>query len=244
MKERINSIRKKNKYVMSKKSWRYLSGTITFIISILIMWFTVSAFLVKAIPSNSFINIVSGESMEPTLRSGQFMFASDEAVKRGDIIVSHFPQALLDIRPEKKSVTIIKRVIGLPGETVDIQEDGTVLVNNVEIDESYLTDEHKKLTYMEGKNNHVTLNSTQYFIMGDNRDDSYDSRYFGPVNIDDIAGVQSTAPTSQTGTKSIVIMIYLCVMMLVYKLIDIAVIEVFYKIVTKTNRGCKENVDE
>lgn len=171
--------------------------------------------------------------MDPTLHSGQFMFASDETVKRGDIVVSHFPQELIDISPEKKSTTIIKRVIGLPGETVYIQKDGTVLVNNVEIDESYLTDEHKKATYLEGKNYHVTLNSNQYFIMGDNRDNSYDSRYFGAVNIGDLGGVQSTGPTSQTWTKLLIILVYICFILLAYKLIDFVVVKAFYKIVSK-----------
>ena len=233
MKERIKSIKEDYNYVMSKKSWRFLSGMITLIISALFMFLTVSTVLVKVVPQNSFINIVSGESMDPTLHDGQFMFASDEAIKRGDIIVSRFPQELLDIKPEKESTTIIKRVIGLPGETVDIQKDGTVLVNNMKIDESYLTDEHKKATYLEGKNYHLTLNSNQYFIMGDNRDNSYDSRYFGAVNVGDIAGVQSTSPTSQTWTKSIYIVLYIFLIILAYKLIDFIVVEVFYKIISK-----------
>ena len=170
--------------------------------------------------------------MEPTLHNGQFMFTSDEAVKRGDIVVSRFPQELIEVSPEKKSTTIIKRVIGLPGETVDIQKDGTVLINNVALDESYLTDEHKKSTYLEGKNNHVELNSAQYFIMGDNRDNSYDSRYFGAVNIGDMYGVQSTDPTSQTWIKAIYTIIYICLFLLAYALIDFAVVKVFYKIVS------------
>ena len=233
MKERIKSLKKDYNYVMSKKSWRYLSGTIVLIFSVSFMLLTVSPVLVKAVPYNTFINIVSGESMEPTLRNGQFMFASDENIKRGDIVVSHFPKVVTDADPEKESTTIIKRVIGLPGETVDIGKDGTVLVNNVKIDESYLTDEHKKATYSEGKNNHVTLNSTQYFLMGDNRDNSYDSRYFGAVNVGDIAGVQSTDPTNQTWTKSIYIILYIGLIVLAYKFIDFAVVEAFYKIVSR-----------
>ena len=175
--------------------------------------------------------------MEPTLHNGQFMFTSDEAVKRGDIVVSRFPQELIEVSPEKKSTTIIKRVIGLPGETVDIQKDGTVLINNVALDESYLTDEHKKATYREGKNNHVTLNSSQYFIMGDNRDDSYDSRFFGAVNIGDLRGVQSTGPTSQTWTKSLIVLVYICLIILAYELIDFVVVKAFYKIISKNKSG-------
>ena len=233
MKKRIKSLKEDNNYVMSKKSWRFLSGTITLIFSVLFMFLTVSTVLVKAVPPYSFINIVSGTSMDPTLHDGQFMFATDESIKRGDIVVSHFPQELIDANPEKESTTVIKRVIGLPGETVDIQKDGTLFINNVKIDESYLTDEHKKSTYIEGKYYHVELNSNQYFIMGDNRDDSYDSRYFGAVNIGDIAGVQSTSPTNQTFIKSIYIILYILLIVLAYKLIDFVVVEVFYKTVSK-----------
>nr|WP_316622203.1 signal peptidase I [uncultured Ruminococcus sp.] len=237
MKKLIKSKKENYQYIKRKKSWCFLSGTITLIISALFMFLTVSTVLVKVVPHNSFINIVSGESMDPTLHDGQFMFASDEAVKRGDIVVSRFPQKLIEERPEEKSTTIIKRVIGLPGETVDIQKDGTVLINNVELDESYLTEEHKKSTYLEGKNNHVDLNSAQYFIMGDNRDNSYDSRYFGAVNIGDIRGVQSTGPTSQTWIKSIYVILYLCLILLAYELIDFAVVKVFYKIISKNKSG-------
>lgn len=200
MKKRIKSFKEDNNYVMSKKSWRFLSGTITLIFSVLFMFLTVSTVLVKAVPPYSFINIVSGTSMDPTLHDGQFMFATDESIKRGDIVVSHFPQELIDANPE---------------------------------DESYLTDEHKKSTYIEGKYYHVELNSNQYFIMGDNRDDSYDSRYFGAVNIGDIAGVQSTSPTNQTFIKSIYIILYILLIVLAYKLIDFVVVEVFYKTVSK-----------
>ena len=244
MKKLIKSKREDYKYIKTKKSWRFLSGAITIILSLLVLFLTVHTVLIKLVPSNSFINIVSGESMEPTLHNGQFMFTSDEAVKRGDIVVSRFPQELIEVSPEKKSTTIIKRVIGLPGETVDIQKDGTVLINNVALDESYLTEEHKKSTYLEGKNNHVELNSAQYFIMGDNRDNSYDSRYFGAVNIGDMYGVQSTGPTSQTWTKAIYTIIYICLILLAYALIDFAVVKVFYKIVSNKNRGCEENVVE
>ena len=227
MKKLIKSKKEDYQYIKRKKSWSFLSGAITIIIFGLFLYLTVHTVLLRFIPSYSFINIVSGESMEPTLNNGQFMFASDEAVKRGDIVVSNFPQKLIEERPEKESTTIIKRVIGLPGETVDIQKDGTVLINNVELDESYLTEEHKKSTYLEGKNNHVDLNSAQYFIMGDNRDNSYDSGYFGAVNIGDISGVQSTGPTSQTWIKVIYIILYICLIVLAYELIDFAVVKVF-----------------
>ena len=204
MKKLIKSKREDYKYIKTKKSWRFLSGAITIILSLLVLFLTVHTVLIKLVPSNSFINIVSGESMEPTLHNGQFMFTSDEAVKRGDIVVSRFPQELIE-----------------------------VLINNVALDESYLTDEHKKSTYLEGKNNHVELNSAQYFIMGDNRDNSYDSRYFGAVNIGDMYGVQSTGPTSQTWTKAIYTIIYICFILLAYALIDFAVVKVFYKIISK-----------
>ena len=76
-----------------------------------------------------------------------------------------------------------------------------------------------------------------HFIMGDNRDNSYDSRYFGAVNIGEISGVQSTGPTSQTWIKLIYVILYLCLIILAYELIDFAVVKVFYKIISKNKSG-------
>lgn len=89
---------------------------------------------------------------------------------RGDVIVFKFPK--------DESVNFVKRVIGLPGEKLKIQ-DNKIYINEVELVESYLPNESRNLTYEDL--NEITIPEDMYFVMGDNRSNSYDSRYWGFV---------------------------------------------------------------
>lgn len=117
--------------------------------------------------------IVDGASMDPTLVSGE-VAALNKIVytlgdpQRGDIAVVKYPGD-----PEHKRY--VKRVIGLPNETLKIA-DGAVFINNRKLREGYLpagVETDKDGNWQLGKND--------YFLMGDNRPNSNDSRYFGPV---------------------------------------------------------------
>ena len=116
--------------------------------------------------------------MEPTLVEGQqiwvnkLLYRVTGGPRRGDIIVF---QAWDQDKP------FIKRVIGLPGETVDVR-DGGVFVDEVPVDEPYL--EQPTL----GAEAPVTLGADEYFVLGDNRGNSGDSRYYGALPEDDIIG--------------------------------------------------------
>jgi signal peptidase I len=90
-------------------------------------------------------------------------------IERGDIVVFWFPK-----EPDK---SYVKRVIGLPGEWVEIRN-GRVLIDGVELNESYLDTEHNKtLPSFERKK----VEEHHFYVMGDNRDNSSDSRYWGLV---------------------------------------------------------------
>ena len=115
---------------------------------------------------------VDGASMDQTLEDGQILLLYKLAnVDYGDIVV---------LDEEKEGEIIIKRIIGMPGDTVSIK-DNTVYVNGEEVEEDYAYGETSD--YEE-----ITLDDDEYFILGDNRPISKDSRYFGPVKEDEIIG--------------------------------------------------------
>ncbi len=102
---------------------------------------------------------------------------------RGDIIVFRFP------KDEEKD--FIKRVIGIPGDTIEVKNK-RVLLNGVEQGEPYINHEKNNniLSAMPGRDNFgpVTVPENAYFVMGDNRDHSLDSRFWGFVDFSKIKG--------------------------------------------------------
>jgi signal peptidase I len=145
--------------------------------------------LVIVLPIRYFIFqpfIVSGESMSPNFENGDYLIVDEISYRlsspvRGDVIVFNFPR--------QTSERFIKRVIGLPGETVNITNGTVEIVNGgktITLDEKYLPKNLK--TYPDTK---ITLKADEYFVMGDNREYSYDSRAWGVVPRKDIIGKAS-----------------------------------------------------
>ncbi len=123
---------------------------------------------------NSFVitrDVVSGNSMYDTLNDGD-MFMVDllsyrfSSPKRFDVVV--FPS------PLEKNANIVKRIIGLPNETVSIDDEGNISVNGNVINDRYGTETINDPGLASGKG--ITLGSDEYFVLGDNRNDSLDSR--------------------------------------------------------------------
>ena len=124
--------------------------------------------------------VVEGTSMLPQLHDGERLLVNKLVyykiqsiswghIERGDIVVFWYPND-----PDK---SFVKRVIGLPGETVEVRS-GRVLVNGIELREAYLDTEHNlSLPSWPAKK----VDDHHYFVMGDNRDNSLDSRYWGLV---------------------------------------------------------------
>jgi len=116
---------------------------------------------------------VEGTSMYPLLSDQERIFINKfvyrfEPIERGDVIVFWYP---LD-----RSKSFIKRVVGLPGETIEIRM-GHVYINGEE-----LADQYVPAGYLDGSNSTSRrIPSDSYFVMGDHRDSSNDSRVFGPV---------------------------------------------------------------
>ena len=125
---------------------------------------------------------VSGISMEPGLTNGEHVIVIQSHgfynPHRGDVIVFHNPQ--------NSNEDLVKRVIGLPGDTIttDISH---LWVNNTLLNESaYVNAPPNTPLNPSASTWHIPPN--EYFVLGDNRPVSYDSRYFGPIPKDDIIG--------------------------------------------------------
>ena len=140
--------------------------------------------------NQSMVCYVVGDSMEPTLHSNQFVFAAGRSFSRGDIVTALLPEDAKVGACEDTKI-IIKRIVGVPGDNVTITNDG-VFINGELYNEPYLSEDAKTATFVLGGHyNSVTLSETQYFLIGDNRSNSYDSRYFGPVDRDALCAAQT-----------------------------------------------------
>lgn len=122
---------------------------------------------------------VSGDSMYPTLHDKDVLGVEKISLRKNDF--NHGDIVIFD-PGENRDKIYIKRVIGLPGDTVEIK-DGGVYVNGNHLNETYLDPN----IYTEGSVK-TTLDSTHIFVLGDNRSVSEDSRIIGPVPIKNIKG--------------------------------------------------------
>lgn len=165
--------------------------------------------------------VVSGLSMDPTLTDGQMVLVNKtpEGPENGDIIVSLLPEQGYLFTSNKEAQFIVKRVIAGPGETVDIAANDSITVNGVVIEEPYLTEAAKSETYVPNYQTHYELADNEYFVVGDNRGHSCDSRYFGVVKSDEITGVVNEN-TLNTGSMFISIAKYAIGIIVLYLLVE------------------------
>jgi len=122
---------------------------------------------------------VEGQSMEPNLHTDQRLVVEKVSYRfhgpqRFDVVVLRLPGQSQEL--------LIKRVIGLPGEMVEIKN-GHVYINGQELEEPFTTGETRS-----GRYTRLTVPPLHVFVLGDNRDHSNDSRSFGPVPIGNIVG--------------------------------------------------------
>lgn len=147
--------------------------------------FTLLAFVI-VIPVRLFIAqpfIVSGASMIPTFENGQYLIIDElsyrfEEPKRGDVVVLRYPR-----NPKE---FFIKRVIGLPTETLEIRNNTVSIIkadgDTMTLNEAYVANEGN------GSGMRITLKADEFFVMGDNRPESSDSRVWGPLPRENIIG--------------------------------------------------------
>lgn len=151
--------------------WLTIKEVVEVVAIALVTVFIIRGFLVQPF-------LVSGASMEPTFQDGNYLLIDELTYRfrepeRGEVVVFRYPR--------DPKVFYIKRIVGLPGEEVAVLG-GKVYVNGKELQEAYLAE-------VTGGSASVRLGESEYFVMGDNRSHSFDSRNWGPVTRDDIIGI-------------------------------------------------------
>lgn len=146
--------------------------TFRILIISLIIIFSIRAYVMQPF-------FVSGKSMEPNFYDGDYLIVDEvsyrfENPQRGDVIIFRYPKNLSEF--------FIKRIVGLPGETIEIR-DSRVIVYNSEHLEGMVIDENLYLpvTAMTAGNYFVELKNDEYYVLGDNRSYSSDSRVWGTL---------------------------------------------------------------
>lgn len=148
------------------------------VLVIIVIAFFVRFFLIQPF-------VVEGSSMEPNFHNGEYLMVDKvsyrltDGPKRGDVIVFHPPTA--------PNVNYIKRVIALPGEEIEIK-DGLIRVNGVLMEEKYIPAELTLVRNSQASNLKQKMGTDEYFVLGDNRDHSSDSREWGNVPKANIIG--------------------------------------------------------
>jgi signal peptidase I len=151
-----------------------------------IVRFSLIAILI-VIPVRMFIAqpfIVSGASMDETFHSGEYLIVDQlsyhfEKPKRGEVIIFKYPK--------DPSKFFIKRVIGVPGDVIDITGD-VVTITNEEHPDGMILEEPYIKSMRSGASLSETLGDREYFVMGDNRDQSSDSRTWGVLQESYVVG--------------------------------------------------------
>lgn len=144
---------------------KYIRELIPYLIIILVV-VSIRTFIVTPI-------VVQGESMEPTLDGGEIMILKkyDTSYERNDIVV---------VNKSVEGDNLIKRVIGLPGETIKYRKD-KLYINGIVVEDIYANGD-------TGNFKEITLGDDEYFLMGDNREISLDSRTLGVIKKAEIEG--------------------------------------------------------
>lgn len=152
---------------MSEKTFRrshFFAFLLSVVTTLILFW---TFFRIGCVPSTS---------MVPTFEVGDvFIIQKTKSVALDKVVIFY-----QEINGEQD--ILVKRCVGLPGDTIAVH-DGKLYRNGEALDEPYLNEE-----VIYGEFEEYTVPEGKMFVMGDNRNNSYDSRYFGPVDLDNVIG--------------------------------------------------------
>ena len=143
-----------------------------------------SVFLIRSFLIQPFV--VSGASMAPTFRNGDYLLIDEltyrfRSPERGEVVVFRNPRDV--------STYFIKRIIGLPGERIKIKNDRIEIVVSDKKEEFFLEESYLSPGAANGGVSEYSLGQNEYFVLGDNRSFSFDSRSWGSLPAEDIVGL-------------------------------------------------------
>jgi signal peptidase I len=191
---------KQNKAHESQKEAYYGVGGFIFEVVKVFFWALVIIMPIRIFLFQPFF--VQGASMEPNFDDGDYLIVNELGYKKTDIGVEGFKitsvtpfkelqrgDVVVFKYPKNPKQYFIKRVVGLPGEQIKIEE-GRIVIFNKEYPEGKLLDEEEYLSndISTSPSSSRTLKDDEYFVLGDNRQFSHDSRAWGAVNKDEIVG--------------------------------------------------------
>lgn len=162
---------KKNKKDKPKKPlWREILEWIGTLALAVVIAFAVRFFFFEPVK-------VDGRSMDATLKNGEIMLVTKMEYHLGDperfdVVICHYP--------DRGKVNFVKRVVGLPGDTVEMK-DGYLYVNGIKYEEEYLVHRPDYRYIYDGMTSY-TVPEGMYFVLGDNRSNSNDSHIIGPIS--------------------------------------------------------------
>ena len=157
LKPSVEDLRKELKRENNKKEYRkVLRNTLIVVVTVAALAVLISSFFVTVLK-------VTGESMTPTLETGEIVIAQNQSnFEPGDLMAFYYNNKVL-----------VKRVLGSPGDWIDIDDSGNVSVNGVILQEDYVSDKSLEPTDIEFP---YQVPENRYFVLGDHRSASIDSR--------------------------------------------------------------------
>jgi signal peptidase I len=180
----VRGILKKRKSVLKKILWimLYILVIIPIIGGLLIVSSVFTIGRVQDLFRTGFT--IDGNSMQPTFQNEHYVGAdkniySNKIPERGDVVIIHRP--ILENKTDVKYI-YVKRIVGLPNDLVEIK-DGYLWINGAKLEEKYVLEQGKTVGNIS-----IKLSKEEYFVLGDNREHSADSREFGPIQMRDIIG--------------------------------------------------------